>query len=52
MASKSRISELEFPTKGDSMSDMAGFQTIPDFYGENVFSSKTMRNYLSEKTYK
>ena len=28
------------------------FRSIPDFYGENVFSLKTMRNYLSEKAYK
>lgn len=26
-------------------------QTIADIYGENVFSLKTMRNYLSEKAY-
>jgi glutamine synthetase len=26
-------------------------QTIPDIYGENVFSLKTMRNYLSEKAF-
>ncbi len=25
---------------------------IPDFYGQNVFSLKTMRNYLSEKAFK
>lgn len=27
-------------------------QTIADIYGEDVFSLKTMRNYLSEKAYK
>ncbi|MDP8266861.1 MAG: glutamine synthetase III [Candidatus Aceula meridiana] len=27
-------------------------ETIGDFYGENVFSLKVMRNYLSEKAYK
>ena len=27
-------------------------QTVADIYGENVFSLKTMRNYLSEKAYK
>ncbi len=26
-------------------------KSIPDFYGENVFSLKTMRNYLSENAY-
>ena len=26
--------------------------TVPDFYGENVFSLKVMRNYLSENAYK
>ncbi|MBF0386136.1 MAG: glutamine synthetase III [Candidatus Omnitrophica bacterium] len=29
-----------------------GISSISDFYGENVFSLKTMRNYLSEKAYK
>ncbi|MDP8264480.1 MAG: glutamine synthetase III [Candidatus Aceula lacicola] len=27
-------------------------ETVADFYGENVFSLKVMRNYLSEKAYK
>ncbi|MFH1360652.1 MAG: glutamine synthetase III [Candidatus Omnitrophota bacterium] len=27
-------------------------ESIPDFYGENVFSLKVMRNYLSETAYK
>lgn len=52
MASKSRIGQLDFPTKGDGMSDVADFQSPLDFYGENVFSTKTMRKYLSDKTYK
>ncbi len=37
------------------MSDSTGtkeIETIPDFYGENVFSLKVMRNYLSDKAYK
>jgi glutamine synthetase type III len=25
--------------------------TVADIYGQNVFSLKTMRNYLSEKAY-
>ena len=27
-------------------------RTIPDYYGENTFSLKVMRNYLSEKAFK
>ncbi len=27
-------------------------QQVPDYYGENVFSLKVMRNYLSEKAFK
>ena len=27
-------------------------KSVPDYYGENVFSLKTMRNYLSDKAYK
>lgn len=37
------------------MKDKTGemeFQTVADIYGENVFSLKTMRNYLSDKAYK
>ncbi|HQP10226.1 MAG TPA: glutamine synthetase III, partial [Candidatus Omnitrophota bacterium] len=29
-----------------------GRKTVPDYYGENVFGLKIMRNYLSEKAYK
>jgi len=32
--------------------DLNEMKTIPDFYGENVFSLKVMRNYLSEAAYK
>ena len=28
-----------------------GMEAIPDYYGGNGFSLKTMRNYLSEKAY-
>lgn len=31
---------------------MDEFKAIPDYYGENVFSLKTMRNYLSDQAYK
>lgn len=31
---------------------MEEFTSIPDYYGENVFNLKTMRNYLSEEAYK
>lgn len=33
-------------------SDAEGTLSITDFYGENVFSIKTMRDYLSDKAYK
>ncbi len=32
--------------------EKTGIDTIADLYGENVFSLKTMRNYLSETAYK
>ncbi|VAX35237.1 Glutamine synthetase type III, GlnN [hydrothermal vent metagenome] len=56
MSTKSRIKEVNFSTKGESnMSTLTGlreFATVPEYYGENVFSLKTMRNYLSAKAYK
>ncbi|MBZ0166327.1 MAG: glutamine synthetase III [Candidatus Omnitrophica bacterium] len=48
MSTSSRIKGLE----GETMADFSGFQTIPDYYGEKVFSVKTMKNYLSEKAFK
>lgn len=51
---RQRISEIDFSTtKGDRImpSDTVG-NSVPDYYGSNVFSLKTMRNYLSEKAYK
>jgi len=36
----------------DSRIDVNEMQSIPDFYGSNVFSLRVMRNYLSEKAYK
>jgi len=41
--------------KEDLMKKIAenqAIETIADFYGENVFGLKAMRNYLSEKAYK
>ena len=34
------------------MAEFSKFQSIPEYYGENVFSLKTMKKYLSEKAYK
>ncbi|MBU1894871.1 MAG: glutamine synthetase III, partial [Candidatus Omnitrophica bacterium] len=34
------------------MEESRGIKKIVDIYGENVFSLKTMRNYLSDKAYK
>lgn len=48
MSTTSRIKGLE----GDTMAELTGFQTVPEYYGEKVFSLKTMKNYLSEKAYK
>jgi len=36
----------------NELADIKGVQTISDLYGQNVFSLKVMRNYLSEKAYK
>ncbi len=47
MSLTSRIKGLE----GDAMTEFSNFQTIPEYYGENVFSLKTMRNYLSDKAF-
>lgn len=47
MSMTSRLKGLE----GEAMTDLNGFQTIPDFYGENVFSLKTMRQYLSDRAF-
>lgn len=48
MSTTSRFKGLE----GETMAEFSGFQTIPDFYGESVFSVKTMKNYLSDKAFK
>lgn len=53
MAKSSGLREIE-PMEGimNELSDVKGVQTISDLYGQNVFSLKVMRNYLSEKAYK
>ncbi len=52
----SRINGLEFSHKGENiMETLTGVReitAIPEYYGENVFNLRTMRNYLSEKAYK
>ncbi|MCK4794633.1 MAG: glutamine synthetase III [Desulfobacteraceae bacterium] len=51
---RTRLSEIDISTiKGDGiMTTESGRKSIPDYYGENVFGLKVMRNYLSEKAYK
>ncbi len=53
MAKSSGLKEIQ-PMEGimNELSDVKGVQTIADIYGQNVFSLKVMRNYLSEKAYK
>jgi glutamine synthetase len=46
----SRIQDIEVKVKGDTMK--AAPRGVPEYYGENVFSLKTMRNYLSDNAYK
>lgn len=49
--SATRIRDIDL--KGDnSMSEQSTARSIQEIYGSNVFSLKTMRNYLSEKAYK
>ncbi len=55
MGQKSRINRIDFGKGEDVMSTLAEMekqQTVTEYYGENVFSLKAMRNYLSEKAYK
>src|SRR3990167_10140725 len=51
---RTRINEMDFlATKGERvMKSESGGKSVPEYYGSNVFSLKTMRNYLSEKAYK
>lgn len=55
MGARSRISEVAVNEKGEStmetVAGITGVSSIQDIYGSNVFSLKTMRNYLSEKAY-
>ncbi|VAW14357.1 Glutamine synthetase type III, GlnN, partial [hydrothermal vent metagenome] len=48
----SRIKDLDIQERGDDMLEIGEFQSIPEYYGENVFNGKVMKQYLSEKTYK
>ncbi|MCB9747139.1 MAG: glutamine synthetase III [Candidatus Omnitrophica bacterium] len=34
------------------MAELTQIRTVPEYFGENVFNLKTMRNYLSAKAYK
>ena len=34
------------------MKDEGRIQSVPDYYGQNVFGLRTMRNYLAEKAFK
>ena len=45
-----RLQEMDFATKGEE--SMLPIKSVPDYYGQNVFNLKTMRNYLSEKAFK
>ncbi|MBD3426689.1 MAG: glutamine synthetase type III [Candidatus Omnitrophica bacterium] len=36
----------------DRRENVSNVESVPDFYGENVFSIRNMRNYLSEGAYK
>lgn len=56
MGARSRISEVAINEKGETTMETVtniagGANLIQDIYGSNVFSLKTMRNYLSEKAY-
>ena len=54
MGARSRISEVAVNEKGETAMEtgsVTGIPSIQDIYGSNVFSLKTMRNYLSEKAY-
>jgi len=47
--SQSRLKEVDFTSKGENM---PGVQQVPEYYGENVFNLKAMKNYLSQKAFK
>jgi glutamine synthetase len=52
MSISSRIKDIDLTLKGEDMKEALSIRTVPDYYGENVFSLKVMRNYLSERAYK
>ncbi len=53
MGTSSRLKDLDFSGKGENDmgngSGSKGARSVPEYYGENVFSLKTMRKYLSPK---
>lgn len=51
---RTRISEIDISNIGGkrTMTTESGQKTVADYYGENVFGLRVMRNYLSEKAYK
>ena len=51
---RTRISSIDIPSIGRKpiMTAESRQKTVADYYGENVFGLKVMRNYLSEKAYK
>lgn len=54
MEQKSRIKDEDF-SKGDVMRTLEELEkegSVKEYYGENVFSLKVMKDYLSDKTYK
>ncbi len=55
MGAKSRITGIDLNKGEESMTTVTDFErpkSVSEYFGENVFSLKTMRNYLSEKAYK
>ena len=51
---RTRISEIDILNIGGKqmMTTESEQKTVADYYGDNVFGLKVMRNYLSEKAYK
>jgi glutamine synthetase len=51
MGAKSRLTEADFKSEVEELMSGNNKKTVPEYYGENVFSLKVMRNYLSEKAF-
>jgi glutamine synthetase len=47
-----KLEEREGENIMDKGEKILNIESVPDFYGENVFSIKNMRNYLSDTAYK